>query len=86
MMHPKMTRASKEREPDTFASDAALMKHLPPFPPPLLPPPLLPPPSETGLLPEDDAEQAVMVSPTSAQTAFEKALSFPAVSKAVTEK
>jgi hypothetical protein len=48
-----------------FASDAAPMKHPPP-----------PPPAEL----EASAGQGVMVSPTSAQTEFEKALSLPAVS------
>jgi hypothetical protein len=55
----------------TFASDEALMKHPPPPPPP--------PPEPEALL-EDAAAQGVMVSPISAQTAFEKVLSFPAVS------
>ena len=74
-----IARATKKMKKGTFASDKALMKHPPPPPP-------LPPPLETGAIVEDAAGQVVMVSPTSAQTASEKVLSFPAVSRAVTAK
>jgi hypothetical protein len=70
MMYPGIARATKDRKKGTFASDEALMKHPPPPPPP----------PEAGALLEDASGQGVMVSPTSAQTAFEKLLSFPAVS------
>jgi hypothetical protein len=66
MMHPGIAKATRDRKIGTFASDEALMKHPPP------PPPLLALLAKSG--------QGVMVSPTSAQTTFEKVLSLPAVS------